>query len=468
MKESVAAWLLALAALTVLRLVLAAVLPLAPDEAYYALWAVHLQPGYFDHPPMVALWIGAGTALAGHGALGIRLLGPLAAALGSVLLWRAGEDFFPGRQAGIAAAALLNATLMVGVGAIVMTPDTPLFFFWIAGLAALGRLLRGGDGRWWLGIGAAAGLALLSKYTGALFIAAVGCWLLASRPARAMLRQPWPWAGLALALLLFAPNIAWNAQHHWVSYLKQGSRVGGFDAARTVQFLGELAVSQIGLATPLIFGLGVFGAWRLRGSGSAASLLLWLTLLPGAVFLEHIVSGRVEANWPAALYPSACLAAAGLPLTVLRRWLTPALALGLICTFLVYAQALAAPLPLPARADPTALQLAGWASLTRQAQLQAAAVHAAYITSDEYGVAAEFTAHAQAGDVPVLGSDPDRWRSFSFTPAPAGSVGLMVTRRRDTACAVQYGTATRRRGAAPLTIFKLCRYAARPDSEMLP
>ncbi len=461
-------WLLALAVLTVVRLVLAAVLPLAPDEAYYALWAVHLQPGYFDHPPMVALWIRAGTALAGYNPLGIRLLGPLAAAGGSVLLWRAGEDFFPGRQAGIAAAALLNATLMVGVGAIVMTPDTPLFFFWCVGLAALGRLLRSGDARWWLCIGAAAGLALLSKYTGALFLAAVGSWLLASRPGRAQLRRPWPWAGLAVALLLFAPNIAWNAQHHWVSYLKQGSRVGGFDAARTLQFFGELVVSQVGLATPVIFGLGIGGSWRLRGGGSAASLLLWLLLLPGAVFLEHIVSGRIEANWPAVLYPAACLAAAGLPLTVRRRWLAPALGLGLLCSFVVYAQALAAPFPLPARADPTALQLAGWASLTRQAQRQAAAVRAAYITSDEYGVAAEFTAHAQPGDLPVLGSDPDRWHSFGFTPAAPGSIGLMVTRRRDTACPVQYGTATRQRGAAPITLFKLCRYAARQGSELLP
>jgi 4-amino-4-deoxy-L-arabinose transferase-like glycosyltransferase len=155
-------WLAALAALTLLRLILAAKLPLAPDEAYYALWAQNLQPGYFDHPPMVALFIRLGTAIAGHNPLGIRLLGPLAAALGAVLLWRAAEDFFPHRQAGFFAAALLNATLVVGVGSIVMTPDTPLLFFWTAGIAALGRLIATDNQRWWLAIGAAAGAALLS------------------------------------------------------------------------------------------------------------------------------------------------------------------------------------------------------------------------------------------------------------------------------------------------------------------
>ena len=55
----------ALAALTLFRLVVAAALPLSPDEAYYWVWSRALAPGYLDHPPMVALWIRAGTWLAG-------------------------------------------------------------------------------------------------------------------------------------------------------------------------------------------------------------------------------------------------------------------------------------------------------------------------------------------------------------------------------------------------------------------
>ncbi len=59
-------WLAALAALTLVRLVLCAILPLAPDEAYYWVWSRDLQGGYLDHPPMVALFIRAGTLLAGE------------------------------------------------------------------------------------------------------------------------------------------------------------------------------------------------------------------------------------------------------------------------------------------------------------------------------------------------------------------------------------------------------------------
>src|SRR5664279_3412169 len=64
------------AVLTAVRLTLSAWMPLAPDEAYYWIWSRALAPGYLDHPPMVALWIRAGTAVAGDGPLGVRLLGP--------------------------------------------------------------------------------------------------------------------------------------------------------------------------------------------------------------------------------------------------------------------------------------------------------------------------------------------------------------------------------------------------------
>jgi 4-amino-4-deoxy-L-arabinose transferase-like glycosyltransferase len=460
-------WLAALAALTVLRLILAATIPLAPDEAYYALWAHHLQAGYFDHPPMVALWIAAGTTIAGNDPLGIRLLGPISGALGTMLIWRAGEDFFPHRQAGLMAAALLNATLLVGVGAIIMTPDTPLLFFWTAAIAALGRLIATRNQGWWLALGVAAGAALLSKYTGLLLVAAVGIWLLTSVEGRASLRTRWPWAGLVLALVIFAPNIWWNWSHGWVSYLKQGGRETQFDAGRAAQYLAELLGSQIGLATPIIFGLGVAGLWRLgRMPGAAAHLLVWLAVVPGVVFLEHVISGRVQANWPAVLYPAGCLAAAGLPMATLRRWLRPAVALGFLLNIVVYAQVLAAPFPLTARADPTALQLAGWGAVTAQVQAQAAAAGASFITSDEYATAAEFAAHTNGG-IPVLGFEP-RWFYFGYPPSPPGGTGVIVSRRADMPCPEPLGTALRKRGNDVIATFKICRVTGPANGVILP
>ncbi len=362
--------LAALLALTLLRLVLAAMLPLTPDEAYYLLWAQHLQPGYFDHPPMVALWIKAGTALCGNTPLGVRLLGPVSAALGSVLLRDAAEQLAPGR--GLIAALLLNATLLVGAGAIIITPDTPLLFFWSAGLAALARFLSSGNPRWWLAVGLAAGGMLLSKYTAVLFIAAVFLWLVTSVEGRRRLATPWPWAAMLLAAVLFAPNIAWNAAHGWVSYFKQGGREAAFNPARAGQFFGELVAGQAALCTPLIAMLAGWGLWRLRRDASGylgrhaaqgARLVLWLSLVPGVVLLAHVLSDRVQGNWVAILYPSACLAAAMLPQDVLSRWLKPAVGLGFGITALAYVQAVAAPIPLPAPLDTEGTQLAGWRDL---------------------------------------------------------------------------------------------------------
>jgi len=457
-------WLAALLGLTLLRLILAAMIPLSPDETYYWLWSINLQPGYFDHPPMVAFFIRAGTALFGNTPLGVRLLGPLAGALGSVLLWRAGEDMFPKRHAGLVAAALLNATLILGVGSIIMTPDTPLMFFWIAAIAALGRWLATGDDRWWLAVGAAAGCALLSKYTGLLLIAGVFLWLVTQRGGLMALKSPWPWTGLMVAALIFAPNIYWNAAHGWVSYLKQGSRVTQFELTSSAQFLAELVVGQFALVTPIIAVLLALGTWRLRVAREAgSSLLLWLSLLPAVVFLAHVVSGRVQANWPAVIYPAACLAAAALPERLLLSWARPALGLGFVFTVFAYAQALAAPFPIPAAADPAALQLSGWQSLAAQVT----ALKPAFVTGDEYATSAELAFNAAPGlAVAGLGA---RWQYLGMTRTEAfGTAGLMLARNRSTPCFHQLGSITRDRGGQVISTYRLCAITAPAAFLLLP
>ncbi len=241
---------LGLLVLATVRLFVAAHAPLSADEAYYWVWSRALAAGYLDHPPMVALWIRAGTAVAGDTALGVRLLGPASALLGSLLLWRAAEDVAPGRRAGVAAVLLLNATLALNVGAVVMTPDTPLLFFWTAALACLARLVATGRPGWWLAFGACAGLALDSKYTAVLLGLSVLAWLVVTPGARRWFGCWQLWAGAALSLALFAPVLAWNALHGWASFAKQGGRTGDWQPARALGFLAELAGGQIGLATP--------------------------------------------------------------------------------------------------------------------------------------------------------------------------------------------------------------------------
>ncbi len=420
--------LAALFALTLLRLAMAATVPLAPDEAYYWLWSHALAPGYPDHPPMVALWIRLGTWIAGDGPLGIRLVGPIAVAIASVLLADAGEALFPGQRTGVRAAILLNATLLFGVGAIIMTPDTPLLVFWTACMWAMARLQRSGDARWWMAIGLFAGLAMASKYTAALLWFGIIAWILITPAQRFWLRRPMPWLGVVMAVALFVPVVVWNAGHDWTSFARQGGRLGDWQPADALRFVPELIAGQFGLVTPLAFVFCIGGmlragheAWRSR---DPRWTMLAALSLPGAVlFVQHAFGDRVQGNWPAIIYPAASIAAAQLRSPPWRRMWDPAIALGFAITFLAYAQASVGLLPLPVRLDPIALMLSGWSDLASQVDAMRREAGATFVAADQYGVGAEL---AHELSVPVVGIEP-RWLQFDLPQAAiAGQVGILV------------------------------------------
>ena len=470
--SATARWAVGVAlALTALRLAMTSLVPLSADEAYYWVWSRALAAGYPDHPPMVALWIRLGTWIAGDGAFGIRLLGPLAALLGSAVLAGAAEDLCPGRGAGPRAVLLFNATLLLGAGSVAMTPDTPLIFWAVASLASVARAIRSGRGVWWLVGGVALGAAGASKYT-ALFLP-LGIAAAMLHPAlRHWWRSPFPWLGALVAGALVAPVLLWNADHGWVSLLRQGGRVGNWEPARAMGYLGELVGGQIGLATPLILLLAVRGVaaqTRAARAEPAAALLAALVLIPTAVFVEHAFGARVQGNWPGIIYPPAIIAAAALPG---RAW-RAATWLGFALTALVYVQAASFILPLPPLRDPAQLRLAGWADLATQAEQARAAAGLGFIAADQYGIAAELAWHDRAA-TPVIAAG-ERWRLFTLpTPAVAGTAGLLVqSARRQTdpdpeiwASAVRIGSAARMGSGGVAEPFRLWRVVPRTGAPL--
>jgi 4-amino-4-deoxy-L-arabinose transferase-like glycosyltransferase len=426
---------------------------------------------------MVALWIRAGTALLGDTELGVRLLGPLAAAGGSLLLWRAAEDLLPGQRAGVPAAVLANATLLFGAGTTVMTPDTPLLFFWTLAVFGLGRVLATGKAGWWGLVGVAAGLAGASKYTALLLAPAVLVWLLAVPSLRPWLRHPAPWLAVLAALAVFAPVLAWNASHDWASLARQGGRVGDWQPGRALQFLGELLGGQIGLSTPLLalmFGAGfALALRRAAGRDPGWTLLAALLGVPSLVFLQHALGDRVQANWPSLLYPQAAIAAAGLA-GGWRRLRRPAAGLGFLLTGLVWAQGIRAPVPLPAAWDITLLRLAGWETMAGDVAASARAEAAGYVVAENYGHAAELAWHLPT-EIPVLALDA-RWRWFDLPDARdfvAGRTGLLLRSDRraeppdsaDFGPPHQVGTIERSRGGMVAERFRLYRVTGREGDD---
>jgi 4-amino-4-deoxy-L-arabinose transferase-like glycosyltransferase len=286
----------------VARLVFSALAPLTEDEAYYRLWSLRPAFGYFDHPPMIAWWIWLGRHIVGDNAVGVRLLPSLGTALTSLAVFDLAREAGFSDRIAARAGIWLNATLLIGLGGAMAVPDVPNALFWTLALCAAFRAVRG-HGAWWLAAGAAAGLACLSKYSALFLGPGVLIWLVMTAEGRKSLRTPCPWLAAVLAAAVFAPNVLWNADHGWLTFIKQFGRVRG--AGFKPGYLAKLALDQFMLLNPLI-ALFVGLAVRRR--------VAWPLLVIGAPFVAYLIvhslHDAVQGQWPAPLYPLAVIAAA--------------------------------------------------------------------------------------------------------------------------------------------------------------
>ncbi|HTT97853.1 MAG TPA: glycosyltransferase family 39 protein [Rhizomicrobium sp.] len=298
-------YVIAIVVLIALRFVAGAILPLSADEAYYWLWSRHLAAGYYDHPPTIAFLIRGGIMLFGDTSFGVRAIPLLLSVAASWFVWRAGAFLLKDERAGALSCLLFNLTLMVAVEMMAATPDAPLIACAAAFLWALAKVEDTEDGRWWLAVGAAGGLALLSKYTAFFLGAGALAWIVFTPSARRWLLSPWPYLGAILAFAIFAPNLWWNETHHWMTFAFQFGRVG--TGHLTARFLFEFLGAQLLLATPFIFICCVFGLSRWK---SEIALLVALILPSAIYFAIHSLHDRVQGNWPCFLYPALAIVAA--------------------------------------------------------------------------------------------------------------------------------------------------------------
>jgi 4-amino-4-deoxy-L-arabinose transferase-like glycosyltransferase len=289
----------------VLRLVWAASLGGYTNEAYYYLYAHHLDWSYFDHPPMVAVVAALGLKLAPvlSPVLSLRL-GFIALFAGStwILAQLTARSF--GTRAGVLAALALNATgfygLLVGTFA---EPDGPLLFFWLLTVDRLAVALdRPGQTSAWGVAGLAWGAAMLSKYHAVLLPAGAGLYLLLRPSARRCLRTPGPYLAAGVGLAVFSPVIGWNAANGWASFAFQGTRAGGFDGFR-LETLTEALVAQFLYLSPWVWvGLvAVLVRLILRGPRrwSEPEAFLTCQAVPAiALFLGVATFRRIMPHWP--------------------------------------------------------------------------------------------------------------------------------------------------------------------------
>ena len=256
--------------------------------------ARHLDWGYVAYPPITPFFGRLSLLLFGTSLVGFRFFAALVQAAAVVLTGLMAKELGGKRGAQLVAAFAAIPFCLAG-GALMQYVSFD-YFFWVLTAYFVVRLLKNDDPRWWLAIGASIGLGMQTKYTMGFLVLGIVVGVLLT-DARRYLKSKWLWFGAALSLLVFLPNLLWQAQHHFISldFLKhihaRDIRIG-----RTKNFLP----AQLNL-TLFAFPIWLAGLYfyLLSPKGKRFRMLGWMYVVP--LFLFIIAKGR--AYYLAAAYP---------------------------------------------------------------------------------------------------------------------------------------------------------------------
>lgn len=264
------------------------------DEFYFVMCARRLAAGYVDHPPMIA-WL---TALVGspfgYDLRALRVVPALAAAVTMALTCLLVRALGGGARAALlAGACVLVGPVFLRSGSLLCIPALEPAL-WSGAALVVVKLSRGGSPRLWLVLGAVVGAGLLTKHSMGLWALGLATGVLFT-PLRAALRTRWPWLGLALAALLFAPNVWWQMQHDFatVEFLRTMSTSVLSKVPRWL-FLAGIALYLNPLTIP-VWGAGLLAA--LRPPDRALGVAFLLTL--GVLLLTHAKPYYIAGAFPA-------------------------------------------------------------------------------------------------------------------------------------------------------------------------
>ena len=187
------------------------------DELQFLSDARHLDWGYVAYPPFTPFIEHIALSLFGLSLIGLRMFAVLAQAIVIVVSGLMARDLGGSRAAQVATALAVALSGLPLFEATEFQYTSFGMLWWILVCWFVIRLLRSGNPGWWVAIGAAIGLGLLTKYSIVFFIAGLLGGLVLTRARRHFL-SPWFYSGVALALLIFLPNFLWLVHHNFISY----------------------------------------------------------------------------------------------------------------------------------------------------------------------------------------------------------------------------------------------------------
>jgi len=266
------------------------------DELYFLDCARHLDFGYVDCAPLVALYAKLALLLGGSLPV-VRLIPALAGAaivaLAMLITWQLGGGRFAQALTGL---CLLASPIRIGADSILtMNAFEPLFWMGCAWLVI--RIVQTGDSRLWLWVGVLAGLGLENKHSTVFFGFALAVAVVAT-PLRRELARPWIWLGAGIAFLIFAPNVIWQATHGFptIEDLENVRRSGKNVVLAPLPFLAQ----QVLMNHPWLLPVWLTGLVSLLAGKGKRYRVLGITYV---VFLVTMMLMKAKNYYLAPIYP---------------------------------------------------------------------------------------------------------------------------------------------------------------------
>ena len=377
-----------LLALTLVRLIALqlSTVDLFFDEAQYWAWSREPAFGYFSKPPLLAWSIALAEHICGSAEACIRSPAPVFYLGTSLLVYVVARQLY---DAQVAFYAALSTALATGAAfsARIISTDVPLLFFWALALLAYVKLLADGESRWGVVLGIALGFGLMAKYAMIYFILGMALSACLDRDARQLLRNPALWLALAIAAVVFAPNILWNLDNGLATFRHTGDNIQGggitLDPLKGLEFVG----AQFAVFGPVVFAVLLYAIARMGSPATvrADRLMLAFALPPLALVTATGFVTRALANWAAPAFISAVVVVVAV---LVRRgaWKLLALSIGIgvaVQAALIVGDAFATRFTVPWLANGDVYhRTLGWRALGERAGELARRVGARTIVSD--------------------------------------------------------------------------------------
>jgi 4-amino-4-deoxy-L-arabinose transferase-like glycosyltransferase len=282
------------------------------DEFQFLDDARHLQWGFVAYPPLTAFSGRVAIALFGISPQVLRLPAAIVNAISLVLAGLVARELGGSRPAQVITlfAALPTALAFSSV----LQYNTFDLLAWSLVIYFAAHILRTGDERWWIAVGAGVGIGVLSKYSIAFPVISLLAALVILPSQRHHLRNRWFWYGAITATIIAAPNLIWLASHHFITLQMEhfiharDVRHGRADSYYTDQIkftLFALPLAVAGLVSLVrssrfrllsAFYIGPFLLFAIaRGRGYYLVPAYPLLYAAGAVALESVLADRITA-----------------------------------------------------------------------------------------------------------------------------------------------------------------------------